>query len=137
MILYGKPGIGKTSIASDIASEFNINYRFMNATINNKADFTLIFRKESGDVVNLCVAAQYQDELSLFFVADVAGDSYDEDSIYYPKEIAEKIITFLTQEGKTLKESLTEHMGYLHVIDNTIYPIQVYEIHHISQNLVH
>lgn len=95
-------------------------YLSLKELINNKADFTLIFRKESGDVVNLCVAAQYQDELSLFFVADVAGDSYDEDSIYYPKEIAEKIITFLTQDGKTLKESLTEHMGYLHVIDNIV-----------------
>jgi hypothetical protein len=56
-------------------------YLSLEELIDKKADFTLIFRKESGDVINLCVAAQYQDELSLFFVADVVGDSYDEDSI--------------------------------------------------------
>lgn len=39
MILYGKPGIGKTSIANAIANELGIKYKFMNATINNKADF--------------------------------------------------------------------------------------------------
>ena len=39
MIFYGKPGIGKTSIASALVNEVNIKYKFMNATINNKADF--------------------------------------------------------------------------------------------------
>lgn len=39
MIFYGKPGIGKTSIASALVNEANIKYKFMNATINNKADF--------------------------------------------------------------------------------------------------
>ena len=39
MILYGKPGIGKTSIASAIVGELDLKYKFMNATVNNKADF--------------------------------------------------------------------------------------------------
>ena len=39
MILYGSPGIGKTTIATVIASELNLKYKFLNATINNKSDF--------------------------------------------------------------------------------------------------
>ena len=42
MILYGKPGIGKTSIANAIVSELNIRHRFLNATINTKADFEVV-----------------------------------------------------------------------------------------------
>ena len=36
MILYGKPGIGKTSIANAIVSELGLKTRFLNATINKK-----------------------------------------------------------------------------------------------------
>ena len=39
MIFYGKPGIGKTSIANALVQELDMKYRFLNATINNKADF--------------------------------------------------------------------------------------------------
>ena len=42
MILYGKPGIGKTSIAYSIANEIGGNIRYLNATINNKKDFDIV-----------------------------------------------------------------------------------------------
>ena len=41
MILYGKPGIGKTSIAMAIISELGVRYRMLNAVVNNKKDFML------------------------------------------------------------------------------------------------
>lgn len=41
MILYGKPGIGKTSIATAIVSELKLKYKLLNAVINNKKDFDI------------------------------------------------------------------------------------------------
>lgn len=42
MILYGKPGIGKTSIAHAIIGELNLRFRMLNAVINNKKDFDIV-----------------------------------------------------------------------------------------------
>ena len=42
MILYGHPGIGKTSIALAIVNELNVRYRTLNAVINNKQDFDVV-----------------------------------------------------------------------------------------------
>jgi putative ATPase len=42
MILYGHPGIGKTSIANAIVNELNVRYRSLNAVINNKKDFDVV-----------------------------------------------------------------------------------------------
>ncbi len=42
MILYGSPGIGKTSIANAIVNELDVRYRFLNAVINNKKDFDVV-----------------------------------------------------------------------------------------------
>lgn len=42
MILYGNPGIGKTTIAKAIVNELDVNYRMLNAVINNKKDFDVV-----------------------------------------------------------------------------------------------
>lgn len=42
MILYGKPGIGKTSISQAIVHDLEVRYRFLNATINTKKDFDVV-----------------------------------------------------------------------------------------------
>ncbi len=41
MILYGKPGIGKTSIAHVLVNSLNLKYRMLNAVINKKEDFII------------------------------------------------------------------------------------------------
>lgn len=45
MILYGNPGIGKTSIATAIAGSTNLKYRMLNATINNKKDIEVVIEE--------------------------------------------------------------------------------------------
>lgn len=45
MILYGPPGIGKTSIANAITSELGVKTRLLNATVNNKKDFEIVFEE--------------------------------------------------------------------------------------------
>lgn len=42
MILYGKPGIGKTTIAEAIVKTIGSKYRMLNAVINNKKDFDVV-----------------------------------------------------------------------------------------------
>lgn len=45
MILYGKPGIGKTSIANAIVKDLGVRYRFLNATINTKKDLDVVIEE--------------------------------------------------------------------------------------------
>lgn len=45
MILYGHPGTGKTSIATAIAGDLGMNYRSLNAVINNKKDFDIVIEE--------------------------------------------------------------------------------------------
>jgi putative ATPase len=55
MILYGTPGIGKTSIASAIAGSTNYAFRTLNAVTNNKKDMEIVAAeaKMSGKVILL------------------------------------------------------------------------------------
>ena len=53
MILYGKPGIGKTSIANALVHDLGVRYRFLNATINTKKDLDIVIEeaKMYGEIV--------------------------------------------------------------------------------------
>lgn len=44
-IFYGKSGIGKTTIALALMNELKINYRILNATINSKKNFEVVFEE--------------------------------------------------------------------------------------------
>ena len=45
MILYGKPGIGKTSIANAIINDLGVRHRFLNATVNTKKDLDIVIEE--------------------------------------------------------------------------------------------
>lgn len=53
MILYGKPGIGKTSIANALINDLGVRHRFLNATINTKKDLDIVIEeaKMYGEIV--------------------------------------------------------------------------------------
>lgn len=45
MILYGKPGIGKTSIAMALVNEMGVKYRILNAAVNNKKELDTVINE--------------------------------------------------------------------------------------------
>ena len=65
MILFGNPGIGKTSIAFALVNELGCKYRLLNAVVNNKSDFDVAIEeaKMYGDMV--LIVDEIQDRKSV------------------------------------------------------------------------
>lgn len=53
MILFGNPGIGKTSMACALVTQLGCRFRMLNAVINNKSDFDVVIEeaKMYGEIV--------------------------------------------------------------------------------------
>ncbi|MBX4210073.1 MAG: AAA family ATPase [Mollicutes bacterium PWAP] len=54
IILYGKPGIGKTSIAYAILNDMKLNYAYFNAATNNKKDLIEIIELNEAIIIDEC-----------------------------------------------------------------------------------
>lgn len=52
-IFYGKPGIGKTTLANVIVNELGVQYRFLNATTSKIQDFNIVIEeaKMAGEMI--------------------------------------------------------------------------------------
>ena len=110
MILYGKPGIGKTSIANAIVSELKVRHRFLNATINNKQDFDIVIEE-----------AKMYGEMVLII-----------DEIHRMNKDKQDILLPHLESGLIILIGLTTSNPY-HKINPAIRSrVQIYELHELS-----
>lgn len=112
MILYGKPGIGKTSIASALSKELGMRTKFLNATINKKEDFDVAINE-----------AKFYGDLILVV-----------DEIHRMNKDKQDLLLPYIENGTIILIGLTTSNPY-HKINPAIRSrLQIFELHELNQN---
>ncbi len=111
MILYGRPGIGKTSIAYALSNELGIRTKFLSAVINKKEDFD-----------NAIKEAQFYGDLILVI-----------DEIHRMNKDKQDILLPHLEKGTIILIGLTTSNPY-HSINPAIRSrCQIFELHDLTQ----
>ena len=112
MIFYGKPGIGKTSIANAISQELDLRVRYFNAAINKKEDLEAIIEE-----------AKYYGEI-MIIVDEIHRMNKDKQDILLPH----------IESGLIILIGLTTGNPY-HKINPAIRSrCQIFELHELTED---
>lgn len=112
MILFGNPGIGKTSIAYALVNELGVRFRMLNAVVNKKSDFDIVIEE-----------ARMYGELVLIV-----------DEIHRMNKDKQDILLPLLENGTIILIGLTTSNPYYRINPAIRSRCQIFELYNLTQD---